>query len=224
MTYFLKAICGALLVTGAANAEFALNSYRADQPHRIGDVDTFQLTDGGCSELRYNLRRFGGETTDCAQRRQRIEYRETQGAKAGETRIYEWDMLVPKEFRFASAGGWLVPAHLHDRDGVIYNFSLQDDGLWFHGGLCIDPDEFGTWHRVSLTVTYDATRKASISDKTAGVVQVRCNGELIRDLSGRPNILPNQEAFFGYGLMGPQKIVSGDMPQVSFRNVSVTRP
>ncbi|WP_316299790.1 hypothetical protein [Aliisedimentitalea sp. MJ-SS2] len=218
------AISVALLLASPAAAEsFDLTTPRADAPVRNADgSETFQLLSGECSDVEYFSTELNITTTDCAREQNRIEYFETSTAGAGDRRLYEWEIFVPEDFSYSALNERLTAVQFKTVTDMLYGFELNNDGYTFRARDCISADGFGDWHKVSVRIHYDSTPRKSLKDKTPGVFVVECDGKVIADTSGRPNLAEGGEIQFRYGLFGAKNIPDADNVSVSYRNVRIS--
>lgn len=219
----LAASFAALLAHPGAAQEFDLNAPRADAPLRNADgSETFRLLPGECSDAEYFSAELQTTTSDCGRGRNRIEYQETTPARAGDRRLYEWEIFIPEDFSYTASGARLIAGQLHTGTDVQSGFGLDDEGYTIRGRDCIAAEDYGEWHSVSVRVQFDSTRRQSLRDETPGVFVVECDGDVVLDASGRPNLAEGGEIFFRYGLFGAMDIPEADNVSVSFRNVRVS--
>ncbi|WP_306047609.1 hypothetical protein [Nioella sp. MMSF_3534] len=212
-----------LLTTPAVSQEFDLITPREDAPVRNADgSETFRLLPGECSDLEYFSDELQIMTSDCGRQRNRIEYYETSTASAGDRRLYEWEIFIPEDFSYSATNARLTVGQLETGTDMLYGFELNNGGYTFRAQTCIPVEEFGEWHSVAVRIQYDSTPRQSLRDQTPGVLVVECDGEVIVDGSGRPNLAEGSEIQFRYGLFGGMNIADTDNVSVSFRNVRIT--
>lgn len=228
---FIASTCLALLaapvaplIANPALAEnFDLMAPREDAPVRHADgVETFRLLPGECLDLEYFSSELQAKTSDCGRQRNRIEYFETSTARAGDRRLYEWEILIPEDFSYNGFSSQLIAGQLHTGADIQSAFLLDNDGYTFRTRDCISAEDFGSWHNVSVRIQYDSTPRKSLKDKTPGVFVVECDGEVLVDASGRPNLAKGGEIHFRYGLFGAMNFPETDNVSVSFRNVRIS--
>ncbi len=220
---FLTAPVGLLLSSPAVAESFVLNAPREDVPIRHSDgSESFQLLPGECSDLEYFSTELQKNTSDCGRGRNRIEFYETGTASAGDRRLYEWEIFIPKDFSYNASGARLTAVQFETGTDMLYGFELNNDGLTFRTRDCIPAEEFGEWHSVSVRIQYDSTPRRSLKDKTPGVFVVECDNEVIVDSTGRPNLSEGGEVQFRYGLFGAMNIPETDNVSVSYRNVRIS--
>ncbi|MCR9148875.1 MAG: polysaccharide lyase [Rhodobacteraceae bacterium] len=214
----------ALVLASPVFAEgFDLNSPRVDAPVRHADgSETFRLLPGECSDLEYFSSELQMNTSDCARRRNRIEYREITAARAGDRRLYEWEILIPDDFGYSGTGTRLIAGQFHTGTDMQSGFHLDNEGYTFRGRNCVSAEDFGDWHSISVQIHYDSTPRQSLRDQTPGVLVVECDGEVILDAAGRPNLAEGGEIHFRFGLFGAMEFPETDNVSVSFRNVRVS--
>lgn len=214
----------ALLLGGAAVAEsFVLNTPRADAPVRHADgSETFQLLPGECSDLEYVSSELQTKTSDCGRQRNRIEYYESAKARAGDRRLYEWEIFIPEDFSYNGLSSQLIAGQFHTGTDIQSAFLLDNDGYTFRTRDCISAEDFGKWHSVSVRIQYDSTPRKSLKDKTPGIFVVECDGEVLLDSTGRPNLAEGGEIHFRYGLFGAMNFPDTDNVSVTFRNVRIS--
>jgi hypothetical protein len=214
----------AMLLANSAVAEsFDLTTPRADAPVLHADSsETFQLLSGECSDVEYFSNELQANTSDCGRSRNRIEYYETSSSGAGDRRLYEWEIFIPEDFSYNALNARLTVGQFETGADMLYGFELNNEGYTFRARDCISADDFGEWHRVSVRIQYDSTPRKSLKDKTPGVFVVECDGNVIADTSGRPNLAEGGEIQFRYGLFGAKNIPDTDNVSVSFRNVRIS--
>ncbi|UUV06566.1 hypothetical protein [Ruegeria sp. YS9] len=220
----ILAIIAAVAISSPAIANsFDLSTPRENAPLRQSDgSETFQLRPGECSDLEYFSDELQISTSDCGRSRNRIEYFETSTSRAGDRRLYEWEILIPEDFSYNALNARLTAGQFETGTDMLYGFELNNDGYTFRAKDCISAEDFGEWHKVSVRIQYDSTPRKSLKDQTPGVFVVECNGEVISDSTGRPNITEGGEVQFRYGLFGAKDIPATDNVSVSFRNVRVS--
>jgi len=220
----LVAIAIAVCLAGAAAAQdFNLATPREGAPVRHADgTMVFQLLPGECAEAEYYSGRLLTRTSDCDRQRNRIEFSERSTAGAGDRRLYEWDIFIPSDFSYNASGGHLIAGQFHNQNDLLYSFALSNSGYTFRGQDCVGPESFGAWHTVSVRVQYDTTRRQTLRDQTPGILVVECDGEVVVDASGRPNLSVGDEVTFRYGLYGAMNFPDTDNVSVSFRNVRIS--
>ena len=220
---FLAAPIGLLSGSPAFADGFGLNAPRENAPVRNADgSETFQLLPGECSDIEYFSTELQGNTSDCGRGRNRVELYQTSTASAGDRRLYEWEIFIPKDFSYNASGARLTAVQFETGTDMLYGFELNNDGLTFRTRDCIPADEFGEWHSISVRIQYDSTPRRSLKDKTPGVFVVECDDEVIIDSTGRPNLAEGGEVQFRYGLFGARDIPETDNVVVSYRNVRVS--
>ncbi|MGI3183661.1 hypothetical protein [Nioella aestuarii] len=203
--------------------DFDLITPREDAPVRNADgSETFRLLPGECSDFEYFSDELQIMTSDCGRQRNRIEYFETSTSSAGDRRLYEWDIFIPEDFSYSATNARLTVGQLETGTDMLYGFELNNDGYTFRAQTCIPAEEFGEWHSISVRIQYDSTPRQSLRDRTPGVLVVECDGEVIVDGSGRPNLAEGSEIQFRYGLFGGMNIAETDNVSVSFRNVRIS--
>lgn len=214
---------GLLLANAAVADTFDLNSSRAGAPVRHADgSETFQLHSGECNDLEYFSTELDIITSDCARELNRIEYFETSTAGEGDRRLYQWDIFIPEDFRYSAFSERLTAVQFKTATDMLYGFELNNEGYTFRTKNCISAEDFGRWHSVSVRVHYDATRRKSLKDQTPGVFVVECDGKVIVDSTGRPNVAEGGEIQFRYGLFGARNLSETDNVSVSYRNVRIS--
>ncbi|MEP2530775.1 hypothetical protein [Shimia sp.] len=218
------AISVALLLANPAFAtSFDLTAPRKDAPVRHADgSETFQLLPGECSDHEYFSAELQKKTSDCGRSRNRIEYYETSTSGAGDRRLYEWEIYIPEDFSYNANNARLTVGQFETGADMLYGFELNNDGYTFRAKECISAGDFGDWHSVSVRILYDSTPRKSLKDKTPGVFVVECDGEVIINTTGRPNLAEGGEIQFRYGLFGGMDILDTDNVSVSFRNVRIS--
>lgn len=211
------------LASPAAAETFELTTPRADAPVRHADgSETFQLRSGECSDREYFSNELQANTSDCGRSRNRIEYYETSASVAGDRRLYEWEIFIPEDFSYNATNARLTVGQFETGSDMLYGFELNNMGYTFRARDCISAEDFGEWHRISVRIQYDSTPRKSLKDKTPGVFVVECDGNIIADTSGRPNLAEGGQIQFRYGLFGAMNIPDTDNVSVSFRNVRIS--
>lgn len=212
-----------MISTQAHSQTFELNAPRTGTPVQQPDgSEFFQLLPGECSDQEYFSTELKGNVSDCGRGRNRIEYYETTTASAGDRLLYVWEILIPEDFSYNANGARLTAVQFETGTDMLYGFELNNDGLTFRTRDCIPANEFGEWHSISVRIQYDSTPRRSLKDQTPGVFVVECNGEVIADSTGRPNLAEGGEVQFRYGLFGAMDIPVSDNAAVSYRNVRIS--
>ncbi|KIN69836.1 Polysacc lyase domain containing protein [Sulfitobacter noctilucicola] len=206
--------------------------FRLESEHSVraplkldGGIERFWLLPGECKAgPKAKTIQAIGLTNDCSRNRQRSEMKTTKKVRHGARRIYSWDILVPTDFRSTASDDHLIVGQFHSGFAPSSTFSLsQDTGYFVNGRTCFGPEEFGEWHSVVVRVFWHSQRKKNLKDKTPSVFEVWCDGELIWDRSGRPNIAKGDGVSFKYGLYHAMDFPEGDNVTVQFKNVTVTK-
>ncbi|QGX97473.1 hypothetical protein EI983_03935 [Roseovarius faecimaris] len=207
----------------ALGQNFELNTPREGAPFQEADGShRFHLLPGECSDQEYFSTELQAYVSDCARGRNRIEYYETTAASAGDRRLYEWEIFIPEDFSYSAMGARLTAVQFETGTDMLYGFELNNDALTFRSRDCIPAEEFGQWHSISVRIQYDSTPRKSLKDQTPGVFVVECNGAVVADSSGRPNLAEGGKIQFRYGLFGAMDISDTDNVAVSYRNVRVS--
>lgn len=170
--------------------DFELATPRADAPIRNADgSETFRLLPGECSDTEYFSSELQKTTSDCGRARSRVEYYETSTSGAGDRRLYEWEIFIPKDFSYNATNARLTVGQFETGTDMLAGFELNNDGYTFRTRDCVSAEEFGDWHKVSVRTQYDSTPRKSLKDRTPGVFVVECDGEVLVDSTGRPNLI-----------------------------------
>lgn len=223
LRHTLSVSAALLLACPAVAQEFGLITLREDSPVLNSDgSETFRLLPGECSDLEYFSNELQTMTSDCGRQRNRIEYFETTTSRAGDRRLYEWEIFIPEDFSYSATNARLTAGQFETGADMLYGFELNNDGYTFRAQTCIPSDEFGEWHSISVRIQYDSTPRQSLRDETPGVLVIECDGEVLIDGSGRPNLAEGGEIQFRYGLFGGMNIAETDNVSVSFRNVTIS--
>ena len=200
------------------------NSVRA--PQRLdGGIERFWLLPGECKAGRKTKSIASvGKTNDCGRNRQRSEMKTNKKVGHGARRIYSWEILVPTDFKSTGLDDHLIVGQFHSGYAPSSTFSLnQDTGYFVNGRVCFGPEGFGEWHSVVVRVFWHSQRKKNLKDKTPGIFEVWCDGKLIWDRSGRPNVAKGDGISFKYGLYHAMDFPEDDNVTVQFKNVTVTK-
>lgn len=223
-TTLLRVLAVSLLFANPAFAQsFELTTPRSDAPIRNADgSEMFRLLPGECSSVEYFSTELQINTSDCGRARNRIEYYQTSTSGAGDRRLYEWEIFIPEDFSYNASNARLTVGQFETGTDMLYGFELNNGGYTFRARDCIAAEDFGDWHSVSVRIQYDSTPRKSLRDKTPGVFVVECDGEIITDTTGRPNLAEGGEIQFRYGLFGAMNIPDTDNVSVSFRNVRIS--
>lgn len=178
-----------------------------------GDVHA-RLSQAGCE---------AGHQHACSPLLQRSEFVSRQSQRHGDKVTYSWDILVPESFTYHASGGYLRAVRLINKSGEsVLNFILDGEiGYAVGRKTCFGPDGFGVWHSVQLQVAWDSTKRTSLKDETPGILRVICDGVEVLSRDGRPNIGPEEEVWFSFGLAGSLRLADGDNTETLYRNVMI---
>ena len=104
--------------------QFELQTAQEGEPS-VGDdgTQTFTLRPGFCSYKTYYSKRLISQASDCSRKRSRVEFRELDKARAGDKKLYYWEIFIPKDFSYSASGGHLIAGQFHSGSDLLFSFA-----------------------------------------------------------------------------------------------------
>jgi hypothetical protein len=154
------------------------------KPFTEDGVTTFQVFEGGCSDVDYG---DGRGESDCSNGNVKSQIGYRTHAKLGETLDYSFELWVDPAFAYAGAfeydstpfraGGWDSNLRIASWEGpdiksFVYMLKLDStNGATFFGKQCVAPADFGKWVKFSLKVRW--------ANDSSGWVKVTCDDRIV---------------------------------------------
>ena len=213
---------GSMRVSQVSTSSMRVSQVSYEPPLIEDGVYKFRLRPGKCSDVKFYQ---GKKYSDCSWHSQRIELVQVGRNYAGEQVLYGWEIFVPKNYS-ANTHSTMIAGQILDKGRFAINFRLtKDEGYNVQGYECFPPTDFGEWHRVQMKIRWDATKKTSLSHKTPGLIEIKCDSKIVLRVDGRPNTTGGP-LFLTIGLY---RWFSGldyspdEVFEASFKNITIER-